>query len=116
MKGLRPVRLCFALALFSAFIAVPASADPGSDLFALFFQVNNVANNNGFTQGERVSLGTKVIAAINSLDRDHEKTAANNLGAFQNEVAALERSGRLAPEDAQALTDAADAIVTQLSD
>ena len=102
------------LALLFAAFAIPANADPTSDLFALFSQTSGVAAANGFNQGERVSLETKIIAAIASVQRDHEKTATNNLDAFINEVNALEQSGRLSPADAQALTDAANAIAGQL--
>ena len=102
------------LALATLFVALPACADPASDLFALFSQTNAAAFANDFTQGERVSLVTKIIGAIDSLGRAHEKTAANNLNAFTNEVSALEQSGRLPSADAQALIDAANAIADQL--
>ena len=102
------------LALLFAAFAIPANADPTSDLLALFSQTSGVAAANDFNQGERVSLETKVLAAIASVQRGHEKTATNNLNAFTNEVNALEQSGRLSPADAQALTNSANAIVNQL--
>ena len=102
------------LALLFVAIAVPASANPTSDLFALFSQTNGVAFANDFTQGERVSLVTKIIGAIEAVGRGNEKTATNHLDAFTNEVNAMEQSGRLSPADAQALTDAANAIAAQL--
>src|SRR2546421_3118293 len=103
----RLVRAWLGLALLSLLVAVPASADPSSDLFALFFQTSGVAAANGLNMGERNSLVTKIIGAISSLERGHEKTAANNLGAFINEVNALEQSGRLGAADAHALSNAA---------
>jgi hypothetical protein len=114
MKRPQAVRAWLGLAFLCLLVAVPASADPSSDLFALFFQTNGVAGANDFTQGERVSLVTKVLGAIESVNRGHEKTAANHLDAFVHEVNALEQSGRLSPADAQALTDAANAIIDQL--
>ncbi|MEK6371813.1 MAG: hypothetical protein AABO58_03880 [Acidobacteriota bacterium] len=102
------------LALVFLVMAIPAYADTTSDLFNLFFQTSGVAANNGFNQGERTSLVTKVIAAIASVQRGHEKTAANNLGAFINEVEAMERSGRLPSADADALINSANAIIAQL--
>lgn len=114
MKRPRSVRAWLVLAFLLAAFAVPASADPTSDLFALFGQTTGVAFANDFTQGERVSLVTKILGAIESLERGHEKIATNHLDAFTNEVNALEQSGRLSPADAQALTDAANAIAGQL--
>ncbi len=102
------------LALVTLFLAVPASADPASDLSTLFGQTNAVAFANDFTQGERVSLVTKLIGAMESLGRGNEKTTVNHLNAFTNEVSALEQSGRLPSADAEALTDAANAIADQL--
>ena len=114
MKSPQSCGAWLGLALLFVAIAIPANADPTSDLFALFSQTSGVAAANGFNQGERVSLETKIVAAIDSVQRDHEKTATNNLNAFTNEVDALEQSGRLSPADAQALTDAANAIAGQL--
>jgi hypothetical protein len=114
MKRPRSARVWLVLACLSAAIAVPASADPASDLFALFSQTNGVAFANDFTQGERVSLVTKVIGAIEAVDRGNEKTATNHLSAFLNEVDALERSGRIPSADAQALSGAANDIIDQL--
>ena len=114
MSSSQSLRACLGLALVTVLIALPAAADPQSDIRALFFQTNGVAAGNGFNQGERVSLVTKLIGAGNALDRGHEKTAVNELDAFVNEVEALQRSGRLPAEDGQALIDAATAIADQL--
>jgi hypothetical protein len=114
MKVPQSLRAWLSFALLFVVVAVPAYADPTSDLFALFNQANGVAASNGLDMGERVSLVTKIIASIASLERDQETTAMNQLGAFINEVEALERSNRLPSEDAQALADAATAIIDQL--
>jgi len=100
----------FVLALACLAAAIPAFADPHSDVVALFNQTNAVAAANGFNQGERVSLVTKLIGALDALEKGHEQTAENHLGAFVNEVEALERSGRLPSGDADALIAAAQAI------
>jgi hypothetical protein len=114
MKRSRVGGAWLGLALLTLSLAVPVSADPGSDLSALFGQTNAVAFANDFTQGERVSLVTKLIGAMESLGRGNEKTTANHLDAFIHEVNALEQSGRLPSADAEALIDAANAIADQL--
>jgi len=114
MRRPQSLRVWFILALLLLLVALPGYADTASDLRALFFQVSAVAAANGFTQGERVSLVTKVIEASRSVQRGNETTAANQLGAFINEVEALGRSGRLSAEDAQALIDSANAILGEL--
>lgn len=104
------------LALVMVFSAVPLFADPNpiSDLFTLFGQVSSTAATNGLGFGERTSLVTKIIAAIADIERGHENAARGSLGAFSNEVAALERSGRLPSADAAALIAASNAIIGQL--
>jgi hypothetical protein len=114
MKSSRTRSACLGIALVLLALAAPALADPQSDANALFNQTNAVAGANDFSQGERVSLVTKLIGTLESLERGHENTATNNLGAFINEVEALERSGRIPSADAEALITAAQAIIDQL--
>lgn len=114
MKRPRSVRAWLGLALVFLVVAVPAYADVTSDLIALFFQVDNTASNAGFTQGERNSLVVKVIGALRDAQRGDFEAVSGKLGAFLNEVEALEQSGRLSSGDAQALTDSANAIIGQL--
>lgn len=102
------------LALVLLSLAAPAFADAHSDVLALFNQTNGVAGSNGLNQGERTSLVTKLVGALLALERGNENAARGNLRAFQHEVAAMERSGRLAPADAAALTNSAQAIIDQL--
>jgi len=108
----RGVGLCLALLLLVT--AVPASADPSSDLSQLFGQVITTSFANDLTQGERTSLVTKVVGAIADLERGNERSTAGILGAFIHEVEALERSGRLPAADAEALINSASNIVDQL--
>jgi hypothetical protein len=109
-----PARVWLGLALLLLAVAIPAYADTDSDIRALFFQASNTANAAGFNQGERVSLVAKVVEALRASERGNETSVEGHLGAFINEVQALERSGRLAPEDAQPLIDSANAIVGEL--
>jgi len=102
------------LALLCLVASFPLYADPQTDLFSLFQQVNTVAGNNDFTQGERTSLATKLIGALEALEKDHQNTAVNHLEAFQHEVDAMERSGRIPSADADALNNSAQAIIDQL--
>jgi hypothetical protein len=110
----RPVRVWLGLALLLSAIALPVCADTDSDVRALFFQASAVAAANDFNQGERTSLVTKVVRVLRSVERGDAESASGQLGAFINEVNALEQSGRLSPSDAQALTDAANAIQGEL--
>ena len=110
----RPVRVWLGFALLLFAVALPVCANTNSDVRALFFQTSAVAAANEFNTGERVSLVTKVIAALRSVERGDSESAAGQLGAFVHEVDALERSGRLPSPDAQALTDAANAIIGEL--
>jgi hypothetical protein len=107
-------RVWLGLVLILLPFALPAFANTDSDVRALFFQASAVANANGFNQGERVSLVAKVVEALRSVERGDTDSATGQLGAFINEVNALEQSGRLGPVDAQALTDSANAIIGEL--
>ena len=114
MKSLKTRSAWLSLALIFLAVSVPAHADTVSDLFALFFQASTIANNSGLTFGERTSLVTKVVAAIADVQKGHANAAQGSLGAFIHEVDALERRGALAPEDADALVNSAQAILNGL--
>ena len=114
MKTIQTRGALAALAVMLMIAALPVYADSRSDVVALFQLTNTAAVNNDLTFGERTSLVTKLIGAIASIDKGHENTAANQLDAFQHEVDAMQRSGRLPAADAQVLSDAADAIIAQL--
>jgi len=110
----RRSRVWLGLTLSLLVLALPVYADTASDVRALFFQASNTAAANGLTHGERISLVAKVVEALRSVERGDANSASGQLGAFINEVEALERSGRLAPADAQALTNSANAIIAEL--
>ena len=48
------------------------------------------------------------------MDKGKTKTALNVLNAFTNEVDAFVKSGKLTPEEGQALLDAVNAIIDQI--
>lgn len=60
------------------------------------------------------SLLAKLEAARKSLEKGNGTPAANQLGAFRNEVAAWARSGRLSAADAERLAAAAERIVRSI--
>lgn len=62
----------------------------------------------------RRSLLAKLQAARRQLDRGNAHGAANQLGAFVNEVESLERSGRLAAPEADVLLTAARRILRSM--
>src|SRR5205085_9372537 len=64
----RPVRVWLGFALLLFAVALPVCANTNSDVRALFFQTSAVAAANEFNTGERVSLVTKVIAALRSVE------------------------------------------------
>ena len=121
--ALRVASTLLALAfLIPSFPVLAAPPTPGpdavviqSEIFALFYQTSAIADTNGFTQGERTSLVTKLIGASAAVGRGNDKTAISNLEAFINEVQALEQSGRLSPTDAAALSNQARLIVAQIA-
>jgi hypothetical protein len=72
-------------------------ATPAPTISSLMAQVENLNLNNGNKQ----SLMSKLRAAQASLDRGNSQAAANQLGAFINEVMALQHSGRSGKLDAK---------------
>ncbi|MBI2089680.1 MAG: tandem-95 repeat protein [Deltaproteobacteria bacterium] len=74
---------------------------------ALIARVSTLGLNPGVTN----SLTSKLEAAKHSLARGQIKAAANQLGAFINELEALKRSGRLDPATADSLLALARAIM-----
>ena len=113
------------LALTLMVPSMPALADPPApgpneaaiqhQIETLFFQTGAVATASGFTQGERTSLVTKLVSARSAIIRGNDDAAFNKLGAFINEVNALEQSGRLSPADAEALRSQAVVIRNQIA-
>ena len=100
--------------------ATPPAPGPGSaviqaELDALFYQTNGVAFGSGLTQGERVSLGVKLIHARDAVARGNDQAALNDLASFINELNALVQSGRLTQADAAPLAAQANLIASQIA-
>ena len=71
----------------------------------------------GLNDGEQNSLGAKLQAALASIQSGNPggpRAAGNQLGAFINEIHALQNSGRLSAQDAAALISAANNIIASL--
>lgn len=113
------------LALTLLVPSMPALADPPApgpneaviqhEIEVLFYQTNAVAFVSGLNQGERTSLVTKLVQARAAIIRGSDDAAFNQLGAFINEVNALEQSGRLSPDQAAILRSQAMAIRDQIA-
>ena len=61
--------------------------------------------------GEGNGLVSKLDTAIASLDKGKLTSAVNKLEAFENQIQALVRSGRVSPEEAEALIALAEAAI-----
>jgi hypothetical protein len=68
----------------------------------------------GLNSGEQNSLTTKLDAAIASLGDGNTAAATNQLRAFEKNVAALQRAGRLSAAQAALFTSLIDAILAAL--
>src|SRR5205085_792029 len=64
--------------------------------------------------GDVRSLGAKLEAAIASLDRGNNTSASNQLDAFNNEVAAMAKSGRMTTARAAELQGAANRVLRSI--
>lgn len=114
--------LAILLPAVSAIAAQPPQPPPPpgvvvvqNQIYALFYQTSAVAAASGFTQGQRTSLAAKLIHAADAIGRGNNDAALNDLGAFYNEVNALEQSGRLSPADAATLSGQASSIAAQIA-
>jgi hypothetical protein len=65
--------------------------------------------------GQANSLRAKLRAALRQAERGNDNAAENQVGAFLNEVRALERSGRLTAEQAAALSANASLVIEELN-
>lgn len=100
--------------------ATPPSSGPSEvvirqEIEALFHQTVVVATASGFNQGERTSLLAKLVEARAAIIRGNDEAALGLLGAFINEVNALEQTGRLNPLAAEALRSQAVLISNQIA-
>ena len=81
---------------------------------SLINNVNSLVAQGVLDQGEGNSLTSKLQAAIKQMDNGNGNAARNKLQAFINQVIDLKNSGTLTAAQAQALTDAANNLITHL--
>jgi hypothetical protein len=68
----------------------------------------------GLDAGEANALDAKLDGAVEALARGNKGAARGKLGAFQNHVDALVKSGRLAAAQGQSLNAAVDAVLARI--
>lgn len=85
-----------------------------SGLFEGVAIANALASAGTITSGNATSLNAKLAAAAASLERGRHTAAGHQLRAYQNEVQAMERSGRLGSTDAAALRAIAQRVIDSL--
>lgn len=88
---------------------------PAQQIQSLGARVDGLMSQGRLDPGEGHALTAKLDAAAQSLARGQERTAANVLRAFIQQVEALVRNGRLSATDGQALVDAARLLIAQLT-
>ncbi len=94
-------------------IAFGSSAEPltpEEQVGQLIAAVEALVDGGVLNAGNANALTAKLAGALKSLDKDKTVPAANQVLAFINQVNALVSSGRLTPEEAQPLIDAANDI------
>lgn len=85
-----------------------------SGLFEGVAIANALASAGTITSGNATSLNAKLAEAAASLERGRHTAAGHQLRAYQNEVQAMERSGRLGSTDAAALRAIAQRVIDSL--
>ena len=76
--------------------------------------VDSLRDSGSLNGGQANSLSVKLDTAIRKIDRKNTKAATGQLNAFMNEVAALERSGRLSSAQSQSLIDPVSFVIELL--
>jgi hypothetical protein len=78
-------------------------------------EVQNLVNWGNLNQGNGNALNAKLNAAIQKVNQGNNNAAINQLSAFNNQVDAFVRTGRLVPEYGETLTAEADDIIQELN-
>ncbi len=78
---------------------------------ALIEHIDVLATSASLTTEQAGALKVKLHAAIAKLEEEKTNTAANQVGAFKNNVAAMVQSGQIAAPVGQQLTNVADQIL-----
>ena len=87
---------------------------PDEQLESIKSDVEDLATAGTLNQGESGSLTMKLSVAQKKISQGKDNAALNMLAAFINQVEALVNSGRLTPDEGQALIDAAQDVITGL--
>jgi polyhydroxyalkanoate synthesis regulator phasin len=77
--------------------------------------IEELVDSGDLTGGQGNALVVKLENALEKLGDGKTNTAINQLGAFINQVEALVNAGTLTPEEGEALIEAAQFIIDQLS-
>jgi probable HAF family extracellular repeat protein len=93
-----------------SFLLTPLTQTPAQAISGLISQAATLS----LTDGNQSSLTTKLRSAQAAFARGNSTAAANNLQATINEIQALKRSRRLAPQTADALTGTIRQIIGRL--
>jgi len=84
------------------------------DAQAIADSIDVLVANGHLRPTDATSLQALIGTVIEQLTAGNTVAAQNLLGAFENKVAALEETGRLGPQDAADLTNAADELIARL--
>ncbi|HXG64790.1 MAG TPA: right-handed parallel beta-helix repeat-containing protein [Blastocatellia bacterium] len=99
---------------FSNAVAVTVQT-PQQATQLLIAQVNDLVAQGTLKQGEGNALTAKLEAALKQVGRGNFHTAANQLRAFIHQVEAFVKAGKLSPAQGEALINAANAIIEQIT-
>jgi DNA/RNA endonuclease G (NUC1) len=88
---------------------------PATGLLNLVTMVNALQTSGAINSGNARSLLAKLEAAQQQLDRGNTNAIRGQVGAFENEVRAMQQSGRLAAAKATALLFEADRLLRALA-
>ena len=92
-----------------------ANTPPSSPAAAIADLIQVVgASSTGLTAGQISSLTDKLNNALASIDAGLNKQAVNQLQSFINSVQSSVKTGKMSAITAQALIDAANAIIAEL--
>jgi alpha-tubulin suppressor-like RCC1 family protein len=95
-------------------VPLPTQTPPSATIEELIDDLDEAVDTLDVPRGVGNSLGAKLDAALQRVLRDRPCAAANSVGAFINEVEALERSRRISSDEASDLIAQAERIAEQL--
>ncbi len=90
-------------------------ASVGRKLAEMIYEVSNLVSWGNLTAGNGNALNAKLNAAIQKVNQGNNNAAINQLSAFNNQVDAFVRTGKLVPEFGETLTAETDEIIQELN-